>query len=125
MTPHGAFFLLAMALLFVHEMDAVRCHEWRILPVLSRLGERVAMLWFVWSHVPLFVIVIWAAARSINASGDLFSILFSAFCILHAFLHLAYERHPLNEFRNALSRSIIWSCAGAGLLAIVFAWSPA
>ncbi len=77
---------------------------------------------FLWAHAPLFFLVVWAAAGSIRDGGDRFSLLFSLFCILHAFAHLAYERHPLNEFRNALSRSLIWSCAGAGLMAAMLAW---
>ena len=30
---HELFFLMALALLFTHELDAVRCREWRIFPL--------------------------------------------------------------------------------------------
>lgn len=112
---HFVALLVAAALFFLHEMDAVRCREWRIFPILEKVEERTAMLWFFWLHVPLFGLLIWGVA-SAYAGSNLFSLLFGGFCVLHGFLHWLYERHPRNEFRNALSRSIIWSCAAAGLL---------
>lgn len=119
---HLAALLLAFGLFFTHEMDAMRCREWRIFPLLEWLDERAAMLWFVWLHVPLFALLVWGAAAAVAAGGNLFSILFGAFCVIHGLLHWIYERHPRNEFRNPLSRSIIWSCAGAGLLAAASEW---
>lgn len=118
---HIWLFLIALALFFLHEMDAVRCREWRIFPVLERLTEPGAMLWFYWLHVPLFAGLAYFAAGSVATGGNAFSAGFSAFCILHGILHWAYERHPRNEFRNPLSRSIIWGCALAGLLSLAAA----
>ncbi len=115
MDLHFAAVLLALGLFFTHEMDAVRCREWRIFPLLEWMEERTAMLWFVWLHVPLFALLIWGA----TAGQTLFGVLFGGFCIVHGLLHWLYERHPRNEFRNPLSRTIIWSCAGAGLIAFL------
>jgi len=35
----NALFYLALSFMIIHEMDAVRCREWRIFPGLSRLNE--------------------------------------------------------------------------------------
>lgn len=117
---HFVALLGAAALFFLHEMDAVRCREWRIFPVLEHVEERMAMLWFFWLHVPLFGLLIWGVT-STHGGSNLFSPLFGGFCVLHGFMHWLYERHPRNEFRNPLSRSIIWSCAAAGLLTAITA----
>lgn len=119
---HLGFFVLAVALMSVHELDAMQRHEWRIFPGLSLLPARTGMLVFVWAHVPLFALVFWYGAGSINTGGNGFSAGFCAFCVAHAFVHWAYERHPRCEFKNPLSRSIIWSCALAGLASLVAFW---
>ena len=116
---HELFFLMALALLFTHELDAVRCREWRIFPLTAFLDDEIGMRVFILAHVPLFAIIIFFAGRSLTAGGDAFSLGMAIFCVVHAFIHWAYERHPKCEFRNTLSRAIIWSCAAAGLGAIL------
>ena len=116
---HLGFFVLAVALMLAHELDAMQRHEWRIFPGLSLLSDRAGMLVFVWAHVPLFALVFWYGAGSIKAGGNGFSAGFSAFCVAHAFVHRAYERHPRCEFKNPLSRSVIWSCALAAAAALI------
>jgi hypothetical protein len=121
---HLGFFVLTVALMSVHELDAMQRHEWRIFPGLSRLPDGIGMLVFVWAHVPLFALVFWFGADSINAGGNGFSAGFCVFCVAHAFVHWAYERHSRCEFKNPLSRSIIWACALAGLASLVaFCWN--
>ena len=116
---HLGFFVLAVALMFAHELDAMQRHEWRIIPGLSRLPDRIGMQMFVLAHIPLFAGVFWYGALSIAADGDRFSLGFSLFCVVHALVHWAFERHPRCEFKNPLSRSLIWTCALAGLVSLV------
>jgi hypothetical protein len=115
---HYNFFLVSLAFMLLHEMDAVRCHEWRILPLTSFLQERTGMLVFYWLHIPLFFFLLYFSAKSMAAGGDRFSIGFCIFANLHAFVHWAFERHPKCEFKNLLSRSIIWGSAVTGALAL-------
>lgn len=119
---HVELFLLAVALFFTHELDAVQRREWRIFPGLAQMPEGIARPVFIWAHVPFFAVLIWYSAQAVGRGGDAFSIGLSAFCIVHAFLHLAFERHPKCEFRNPMSRAIIWSCAVAGALALGAIW---
>lgn len=119
MTLHISFFILALALMCVHELDAMQRCEWRILPPTAFMKDETGMRVFLWLHVPIFALLFYFSASAITARGNAFSNGFSLFCVAHAFVHWFYERHPKCEFRNALSRSIIWSCAGAGLAAIL------
>jgi hypothetical protein len=119
MTMHVGFFVLALALMSVHELDAMLRHEWRIFPLTAFMEEETGMLVFLWLHVPVFALLFYFSASAIAVGGNAFSIGFSVFCVAHAFVHFLYERHPKCEFRNALSRSLIWSCAAAGFFAIL------
>jgi len=116
---HVAFFVLAVALMLVHELDAMQRHEWRLFPGLSQLPDRLGMQVSIWVHVPLFGIILWYGALAIGTGGDRFSLGFSGFCIAHAFVHLAFDWHPRFEFENLLLRTIIWSCALAGAAALI------
>lgn len=44
---------------FSHELDAVKRHEWRVLPLLRSLPERMGEQVFIWLHVPLFALLLW------------------------------------------------------------------
>lgn len=48
------FFYLGLSLLTMHEMDAIRCREWRIFPILSMLCDKAGYIVFVFAHIPLF-----------------------------------------------------------------------
>ena len=48
------FFWTGFSTLLVHEMDAVRLKEWRILPLLSRLDDRRGFAVFTLVHVPIY-----------------------------------------------------------------------
>jgi len=62
-------FYLGIALIIVHEMDAVRCHEWRIFHGLSSLKEETACRIFILAHIPLLGLLFWY----INYTTDLYS----------------------------------------------------
>ncbi|MFO0069262.1 MAG: DUF6713 family protein, partial [Alphaproteobacteria bacterium] len=48
-----AVFDVMLVMFFLHELDAVRCREWRYLIGLSRLPERMAASLFILLHAPL------------------------------------------------------------------------
>lgn len=121
MSLHVASFLLAVSLMFVHELDAMQRREWRIFPGLSRLDDTLGMQVFVWLHVPLFVLVVYFAGEAIADGGSRFSFWFGVFCVVHAFVHWAFGGHPACEFKNVLSRTIIWGCGAAGAVTIATA----
>jgi len=106
-------FLFNLSLFLLHEMDAIRRSEWRLFIVLKDMEDSKAYKVFTFLHLFLYVII--------------FSLLFSEykiivfwfldlFFIIHAILHLFFEKHPRNEFKNTFSRAIIYPM---GILAVV------
>lgn len=47
-------FYIGITLMILHEMDAIRCKEWRILPGLSLLTDKMGHLVFMVAHIPIF-----------------------------------------------------------------------
>ncbi|WP_313373290.1 MULTISPECIES: DUF6713 family protein [Lysinibacillus] len=106
-------FLFNLSLFLLHEMDAIKRSEWRLFIVLKDMEDSKAYKVFTFLHLFLYVII--------------FSLLFSEyqiivfwfldlFLIIHAILHLFFEKHPRNEFKNTFSRAIIYPM---GILAVV------
>lgn len=102
-------YYLMLALFITHELDAVKRHEWRVLPLTSFLPERVGEQVFIWAHVPIFVLLL-------NFGGldprSFVAVCLSAFSIVHILLHIGFRKHPKNEFNNISSWSLI---VGTGL----------
>ncbi len=109
MTEHFLFYI-GLSFLTVHEMDAVRCKEWRIFPGLSILSDNLGEIIFVFAHIPLFYIVFFQLTNSVNP--DNFIKGFDIFMIIHVGLHLLLLKHKNNEFKDWISWIII---VGAGL----------
>lgn len=109
---NSSIFYLGVTLLLVHEIDAIRCKEWRIIPGLSSLKERVAMITFIFLHIPLFYWVIY----KINAEQQNFITGFDIFLIVHLILHILFLWHKNNEFKDWISWTII---IGAGICGIL------
>ncbi len=104
-------FLLVVALMFVHELDAILQREYRFF--FAFLDDVTAYRVFTAAHIPLFI---WVMA---NLNAPLFQIGFSAFAILHAGLHWFLRKHPLIEFRNTFSRVIIYGAAASGIASLL------
>ena len=90
--------------LATHELDAIRRHEWRLLPFVSALPEKVGAAVFVWAHVPLFVLVYWIVADGADSAPALW---LSGFSIAHVGLHWLYRNHPKNAFNTFGSWALI------------------
>ncbi|MGD9328672.1 MAG: hypothetical protein PVH48_06860 [Cyclobacteriaceae bacterium] len=109
------FFLLGMAFILIHEMDAIRCKEWRILPGLSFLNDRLGLILFIFLHIPLFY---WIFSE-IQVGNEKFRMGFNYFLIVHLILHLFFLMHEKNEFRDWISWVIITGAALFGSLDIL------
>lgn len=108
--PEQLFFLLGLSFLTIHELDAIRCKEWRILPLLSRLDDKMGSALFLLAHIPLFLWVFVELTSSTISQSFIKG--FDIFMIIHVGLHLLLLRHQRNEFKDALSWFFI---AGAGV----------
>lgn len=94
----------------MHEMDAIRCKEWRIFPGLSLLSEKWGYPVFMLAHIPLFLLIIWG----ITQPSKNFIVGFDIFAILHFLLHLLYLKHKKNEFKDWISWTLIAGMAVCG-----------
>ena len=109
---HG-FFYLAASFMLLHEMDAVRCREWRIFPGLSLLEDEVGFRVFMLAHLPLYGLLFWVMMGQSTTSGAIRGL--DLFFVVHLVLHLLYLKHPKNEFKDTLSWVLIAGAALGGL----------
>ncbi|MCA6364779.1 MAG: hypothetical protein IM638_17220 [Bacteroidetes bacterium] len=109
--PGQIFFYTGLALLAVHELDAMRCREWRIFPGLSLLSDKTGQLIFILAHVPLFV---WIFMQLGSSNQAVFMQRFSVFMIIHLVLHVLFLMHKNNAFKDILSWAIIIGAAVCG-----------
>jgi len=114
----AALYYLMVAALFTHELDAVKRHEWRVLPLTRLMSERAGEQVFIWIHVPLFAIILWLGEGSI-ANGFRYGL--SGFAVIHVGLHWLYRHHPAYEFNNWNSWSLILLTGVSGAVYLVCA----
>lgn len=114
-----SFFYLGLSLLSIHELDAVRCREWRIFPGLTLLSDKTGYIVFLFAHIPLFFWVFWQLSHASNPQS--FIKAFDIFFIIHMGAHLLLLRHRNNEFRDWISWVIIAGTAVFGLADLLFA----
>jgi hypothetical protein len=108
--PSHIFFYLGLSLMTMHEMDAIRCKEWRIFPGLSLLNDNAGHILFLWLHIPIFFFIYWQLTHSQNLEAFIYG--FNIFMIIHLGLHILFLKHKNNAFKDWISWTII---AGAGL----------
>jgi hypothetical protein len=104
------FFYAALAFIIMHEMDAVRCREWRIFPGLSLLPDALGFKVFMAAHIPLFMWLFRALAQETGRAQLIFGL--DVFFMVHFGLHVLFLWHPKNEFKDWVSWGII---VGAGV----------
>jgi hypothetical protein len=109
----SVFFYLGLALMTMHEMDAIRCREWRIFPGLSWLGDKAGHIVFVFAHIPLFCFIYWKL--TCGQDTEAFRRGFDVFMIVHLGLHLLFLKHKDNEFKDWISWSMIAGAGACGL----------
>ena len=91
------FIYIAVSFILLHEMDAIRCKEWRIFPLTSFLNDKVGYPVFLMAHLPLYYLVL----KSLNNTSVQYGL--NIFFIVHLGLHVLFLKHPKNEFTD------IWS----------------
>ncbi|MCZ8195776.1 MAG: DUF6713 family protein [Hyphomonadaceae bacterium] len=115
-------FALTFGLLAAHELDAVRCFEWRVLPITSFLPDNIGMFVFILAHVPLFgwlASICWSQNLTVRAKSRT---LFAGFCCVHVGLHWLFRNDPNYAFEGWLSNGLIGGAGLAGALFLLLIW---
>ncbi|MGJ1267135.1 DUF6713 family protein [Sphingobacterium spiritivorum] len=113
------FFYTGLSLFTIHEMDAIRCKEWRIFPGLSFLDDRWGFRIFMLTHIPIFLFIY----RQLHDVPTLETFMkgFNVFLMVHMGFHLLYLKHKRNEFTDGIS----WFCiAGAAICGLADLLNP-
>jgi len=106
---------LGIAFLFSHELDAVKNHEWRIIPGLNLLSEEVGETLFLLFHIPLYTLVI-ASVASLNMERrDRAGLVICSFFVAHAVAHYLFSEMPAYEFSSLVSDILILGAAISGV----------
>lgn len=101
-------FLLALVFLLVHELDAVRCREWRFFFARFDVADATGARLFVALHAPALVVVLWwLSSPALQAA-------LAGFAVVHAGLHVWLRDHPRLAFAGPLSWTWILGAAVAG-----------
>ncbi|WP_394355044.1 DUF6713 family protein [Aquiflexum lacus] len=111
------FFFLGLSLLTMHEMDAVRCQEWRIFPGLSYFSSEWGYKIFIFLHLPLYYFIFWQLTNSQNPNAFISG--FNAFMIVHLVLHILFLCHKHNKFKDWISWSLIIGAALCGVIDLI------
>ena len=112
-------FALNVSLLFLHEMDAIRAKEWKMIIVLKDMKEQTGYLVFSLAHLPLFFWIIFVISQTVIGGYVLVWLLTDIFLIAHAGIHFFFRKHSANGFNNAYSNILIYGMAVLGLIHIL------
>lgn len=115
-------FAVELALLFVHEMDAIRHREWQMFAILKDMPEEKAYRTFLLLHIPLYAVVLVLLFSSWARIGFYVVDIFLA---AHLLLHLGFRRHPANQLTGGLSQAFIYAAGALASLHLVAISVPA
>lgn len=105
-----------LALLLLHEMDAVRTSEWKMMAFVNRLESIRAEALFIALHFIMFLAVFFML--------EFFPLILfwatSLFPLFHHGLHILFRNHPENRLNNPFSLSIIRLMTLSGAAGIIY-----
>lgn len=120
--PEHFLFFVGLAFILVHEMDAIKQHEWRIFPPTMMLDDAKGYWVFTAVHVPLYVWLFGELYRGGMLNRG-FIVGWDIFFIVHVVLHVLFLWHPKNEFTTVFSWVLIVGAGVAGALDLLVEWS--
>jgi hypothetical protein len=108
------FFLVSFSTLLVHEMDAVREREWRVLFPFNLINdEESAHIVFTGAHVPVTAALLLALTLP-SSTADRVATGLSLFSIGHAAAHGLFRWKDWGGFKSLFSKTLIFGSAVSG-----------
>ncbi|MEL6654775.1 MAG: DUF6713 family protein [Bacteroidota bacterium] len=102
---------LGLTFLIMHEMDAVRQKEWRIIPAWRNLSDETGYIIFLLIHIPMFLPLF-----LIPGSSETVFFWLDIFLMAHAGIHFVLRNNPHIDFRHWYS----WLCIeGAAVMGAI------
>ncbi|PKL17929.1 MAG: hypothetical protein CVV49_08525 [Spirochaetae bacterium HGW-Spirochaetae-5] len=96
-------FWINISLFILHEMDAVKTREWKMMIFMNRLSDDSGHIIFTALHFPLFILIFFLMKYYFEYLVPVVAALF----ILHQILHIIFRKHTENRMNNTFSRVII------------------
>jgi len=93
-----------VSLFILHEMDAVKTREWKMMFGINRLNDNAGHIVFTALHFLLFMIIFYLMDCYLYNMLIAVSILL----IIHQFMHIIFRNHIQNRMNNLFSRIIIF-----------------
>jgi hypothetical protein len=115
-------FALTFGLLATHELDAVRCFEWRVLPITRFMPENIGLTVFILAHIPLFAWLANTCWSSNLADRVTLRRLVAGFSCVHVGLHWLFRNDPNYVFVGWLSNGLIGGAGLAGAVFLLLSW---
>jgi hypothetical protein len=97
-------FWINLSLFILHEMDAVKTREWKMMIFMNRLSDAQGHIIFTALHFPLFMIIFYLMKYYFEYLVPVVAVLF----IIHQMLHILFRKHTGNRMNNMFSRIIIF-----------------
>lgn len=115
-TAANLIFFFLLALLIVHELDAIRRYEWRMFIILNKMDDEKAFQIFTVLHIPLLMLIFWLLTHSSTIVVFWFQVVVDVFLIIHKFLHDSFQKHSNNKFDTTFSKRLIDLMAVVGFI---------
>lgn len=114
-------FFLGLSLLLTHELDAIRCSEWRVFPLTASMNDTRGYHVFTLLHIPLFALLFWALSDTGEARTRVI-IGLDLFFIVHVALHIGFRKHPAYAFAGPFSWALIGGSGFCGFIDLLGRW---
>lgn len=92
-----------VSLFILHEMDAVRTREWKMMILFNRLDDNTGDKIFILLHLPLYSIIFYFMEYYFKP----FLLSVSVLLIIHQFMHLLFRNHTENKMNEMFSKIVI------------------
>ena len=117
-------FLLGLCFLLVHELDAIRCREWRLFPGLATMRDEAGFRLFTALHLPLYAFLLWGL-YGVDTVRNALVVALDLFFLVHLLLHLLLRNLQCNQFGSRFSKLLFWGANLCGALDLLGTLRPA